>query len=360
MESLNNSKSRLTGLLFFFCLGVFESQAESCEANGLQVHDHFGGGAFARCSMTGDGAVKVIIRPENLPINPSPWYAMALESESKRQLTLLLEYSHSKHRYWPKFSSDFIHWYPLPTEHVHLSADQRLRADNLDVRLNHYGKSVQGRVLTGLVSDRHRPKTYIVLLGRAHPPEVTGALAMQQFVQTLLAKTALAEKFRQQFALLIYPNLNPDGVANGYWRHNAKGHDLNRDWGIFSQPEVETLWRDIERQRRDGEIAVMLDFHSTRKNIFYIQPDSLPSKYPQFAQHWHRAIQQKGAELTFDLRPGHSSKRTNAKTFFYKQLQIPAITYEVADSATPSSIASSAKLSAQAFMELLLKTHCFK
>ena len=59
------------------------------------------------------------------------------------------------------------------------------------------------------------------MIGRQHPPEVTGAIAMHSFIDTVLADTDLARQFRDRFKLAIVPLMNPDGVAAGHWRHNV-------------------------------------------------------------------------------------------------------------------------------------------
>ena len=79
---------------------------------------------------------------------------------------------------------------------------------------------------------------FIVIVGRQHPPEVTGSLNLFPFLATVLGDSSLARQFRARYQLIIYPFLNPDGVALGHWRHNTGGVDLNRDWGPFTQPET--------------------------------------------------------------------------------------------------------------------------
>ena len=105
------------------------------------------------------------------------------------------------------------------------------------------GRSVEGRPIRALHVNPEAPR-HVLVLGRQHPPEVTGALALIPFVERLLAKRidacAQAEPtcaLFEQHGFMVAPNLNPDGVARGHWRHNLGGVDLNRDWGAFTQPE---------------------------------------------------------------------------------------------------------------------------
>ncbi len=51
----------------------------------------------------------------------------------------------------------------------------------------------------------------------------------------------------EEHNFLILPLLNPDGMALGHWRHNLGSVDLNRDWGIFGQPETTAVTREAEK-----------------------------------------------------------------------------------------------------------------
>ena len=83
---------------------------------------------------------------------------------------------------------------------------------------------------------KDRKKDILFLLGRQHPPEVSGAFAFFAFTETVLGDTELAREFRQRFRVIAIPVLNPDGITGGNWRMNLGGVDLNRDWGKFDEP----------------------------------------------------------------------------------------------------------------------------
>ena len=110
--------------------------------------------------------------------------------------------------------------------------DQRTGVPTTSVETSLVGQSVQGRPLY-LAETADRPE-FILLIGRQHPPEVTGAIAMRSFIDTVLADSDLGRQFRARFKLAIVPLVNPDGVAGGHWRHNVNGVDVNRDWGPFT------------------------------------------------------------------------------------------------------------------------------
>ena len=100
---------------------------------------------------------------------------------------------------------------------------------------------------------------------------------MKPFVERLLARDELAEEFRRQFGILIVPNINPDGVYHGNWRHNVNGIDLNRDWGPFTQPETQLMRDELARFLEAGAARpyVFLDFHSTAHDVIYTQLDEM-------------------------------------------------------------------------------------
>lgn len=61
----------------------------------------------------------------------------------------------------------------------------------------------------------------MMVIGRLHPPEVTGQFALQAFVESLCMDSETAKKFRKEYTVYVVPMMNPDGVDNGHWRHNT-------------------------------------------------------------------------------------------------------------------------------------------
>jgi murein tripeptide amidase MpaA len=125
-------------------------------------------------------------------------------------------------------------------------------------------------------------------LGRQHPPETTGALALIGFVERLFETDALAKRFRDEVGILLYPLINPDGVDKGYWRHNVQGKDLNREWGLFSQPENRAIDTDVAQwlEKHDTQLIKAIDFHSTHYEVFYTQPDQSAETMPDLLGDW--------------------------------------------------------------------------
>ena len=273
-----------------------------CSSGATLLDAHFDGGQLGSCTISGNGVFELTLFPEDEPpINKSPWYAYRVSGQPGSNVTINMQFHNGYARYWPKISHDGTHWMPVAEEQVVKSADDRmeltLRLDRarvwvagqeilarefysqwinqleaqpgLDTTL--IGKSVQGRPII-LAETSDRPE-FILMIGRQHPPEVTGAIAMQSFINTVLGDSELAHQFRQRFKLAIVPLMNPDGVADGHWRHNVNGVDVNRDWGPFTQPESTSVIRWVEQQESKGRtLQLMLDFHSTFEDLFYTQP----------------------------------------------------------------------------------------
>lgn len=137
---------------------------------------------------------------------------------------------------------------------------------------------------------------------RHHPLEVNGTIALMNFVETLAGSDETARAFRQEFKVVVVPLVNPDGVAAGHWRNNLGGVDLNRDWGPFRQPETQAV-RDEIKYKREGEppLALLLDFHSTQQDLFYVQGDDRPTRPPGFAREWLGALSRRMPDYTVRL-----------------------------------------------------------
>lgn len=383
------NRTMLFGLLTY-CLSLQVTAAgvaNTCSNQHITLSKDFDGGRFASCKVQTNNVFQLTLVPENIPINPSPWYAFEIAADKVSSITIVLNYSHGKSRYWPQLSRDFSSWKRLGSNQVVLSEDEKKLSLQLDVKagktwiaaqpvidndsyqdwlelmaqdqpamsLHQVGKSVQGRNLLALASVAKNKKPVIVLLGRQHPPEVTGAMAMRSFVETLLQETELAKTFRGEINLLILPNVNPDGVAAGNWRHNFNGVDLNRDWGPFSQPETRQIKDFIEQYIVDKSLWMVIDFHSTWRDVFYIQRQEQKTRFPLLIASWLQKINEANSPITFEPKPGHSPHNATSKTYFYENYKIPAITYELGDDDEPKDIELSSQIAAKALMQLLLE-----
>jgi predicted deacylase len=353
----------------------------TCRYDGLAFDADFSAGRLNGCLRTGD-AYTLFIRPEDEPINPSPWYAFRVVSERVRTLTLTLDYGETRHRYAPVTGGDGG-WRPLQTE-VRLSdADTRatfslevpagtvtiagqriltpsdeaawvtaIAADSV-LRAGVLGRSAEGRAIP-VLEYRTGQRGSVVLAGRQHPPELTGAYALHAFVERLAEDDPLARRFRDRFALVVVPMLNPDGVARGHWRHDSAGTDLNRDWGAFARPEPRLLRDAMAELAESGAPPVLvLDFHSTWRDVLYTQPDDAAGARPAFAGAWHAAINARLDGAGIERGADHNPGKPTLKTWAHETYAIPAITYEVADDTPVAQIRRAAVIAAEEMMRLL-------
>ena len=107
-------------ILFVFCL-AYACQAMAVESarvfhfppNGITFDASFEGARLNDCVLCDDGKFRILIRPENRPINDSAWYAFRVSAETQQTLTIQMVYEGGKHRYHPKLSMDGRNWQRL-------------------------------------------------------------------------------------------------------------------------------------------------------------------------------------------------------------------------------------------------------
>ncbi|MEM7327590.1 MAG: M14 family metallopeptidase [Pseudomonadota bacterium] len=361
-------------------------EGDLCQTSTFRVDADFAAANMTSCKVLDDNAIEIQLSPENTPINASPWYAVRLTPIQSGKVRLVLQYEEHAHRYKPKISLDGESWTVLPDDRVDVKAAgyrvaldidlneqplfvsaqelftnaaheawTRTQAEKSYVTMSQIGASIEGRPLSMIRTEASiaSPKT-VMLVGRQHPPEVTGALAMVSFAEEILNESDLSRRFRDQFDLVIIPNLNPDGVEHGHWRHNMGGLDLNRDWGPFTQPETQAAKSVIDRFGTPG-LALFLDFHSTRKNVFYTQPVGNDGTEYGFTAEWLKRARAELPNYAFDRQGGHNVGLPTSKTYIFETFGVPAITYELGDETDRLEIAETARIFAQEMMTLLLE-----
>lgn len=361
---------------------------QPCRAASFTVIDDFAGARRGRCRVLSKNRVEVSIRPEDDGyINPSPWFAFKLIAASDTNAVVSLKYVGGQHRYIPKVSSDGLNWRPVDADTVRISDDGTLATIELplasgttwvaaqelvtpaiyevwnartaartDADLRLLGDSIGEQPIHYLVSNPDA-KDVLLLVGRQHPPEVSGSFAMFSFVETLLADTELATRFRDRLKIIAIPLMNPDGVVGGNWRHNLGSTDLNRDWGTFKQPETRLVGELLDKLDANGNrVRLFLDFHSTNRNLFYTQDASEPTRPPEFFEAWfaRAAPRITDYEFTNEARPG---KRPGVgKNYIYRRYGIPSATYEVGDETDRAATQRAAAVFAEELMALMLET----
>ncbi|MBC8872143.1 MAG: succinylglutamate desuccinylase/aspartoacylase family protein [Planctomycetes bacterium] len=357
------------------------------EQPGVSFSNGFSGARLNDCVQLESNRFRVVIRPENTPINNSAWYAFKVTSDREQTITVQLTYENGTHRYRPKVSHDGLRWKPLDPDAYETGPKKKEVTLQLKVgpdplwvagqemigvhELNEWldgiaklpfaKKSLLGRSVEGLpiykleLTEAAEPEN-VMIIGRQHPPEVTGSIGLMAFVETLTRDDELARQFRAAFRAIVVPLVNPDGVEHGHWRHSVNGVDLNRDWGPFAQPETRAV-RDEILQLRTKDIGrslyLFVDFHSTHRDVFYTQRDDQETFPKDFAANWLTAVGKRASGHSI-RRVGVSGSKPTSQRWVYRTLGAATITYELGDNTDREQIRRVATISAEEMMRLLL------
>jgi hypothetical protein len=380
----------LLALLLASCAtpGTPVEAGKPCETESFSVVDDFSGARRGACTVMSDNRVKLEIVPEDGQVkNPSPWYAFKLIPTESGRARIVLDYGTWKHRYWPKISTDGKKWLPLDANSVHgepkahsvellvslgdkpvwvaaqeivppsaYKAWNARTAKKTGATLSVLGESAADQPIY-LLDSGGDAQQVVLLTGRQHPPEVSGAYAFTAFTGVVLGDTPLAQQFRERFRVLAIPLLNPDGVTAGHWRHNLGSTDLNRDWGPFAQPETRLVEGLLDALDNNGtEVMAFIDFHSTDRNVFYTQTDNEGNRLPGFEKTWLDRARPRIEDYPFERSARLTSEQPNGKNYMFKRYGMPSLTYEVGDETPRQTAAAAAVVFAEEFMQLMLET----
>jgi hypothetical protein len=383
MQSISSKNSLLS---LFVCLFSANLYAKGCDFQAVSFTTSFETGKLNSCTQLADNHYLLTTDAENRPINSSPWYAFKVElnaAAKTQQIKISIQAEQAKPRYLPKMSTDSKTWQELPfvikdnqltfevtlskalfiagqeiiNNAQYLSWMSQIAQESSFTQIN-LGNSTLGRPIDGLISQNINNTEWLLILGRQHPPEVTGALALFGFVDELAKSSQRQKAFLERFNVLIVPNLNPDGVATGNWRHNSKGIDLNRDWGKFTQIETQRVKTKLDAILIGSQRLVFaLDFHSTQQDIFYTMPSDYTVAPSQFSNDWLSKIKtQTVSSFVVRPKPGTSPGRGVFKQYIADAYKVHAVTFELGDNTQRELIKHVASISAQTLVEQMLET----
>lgn len=355
---------------------------------GVYASNKFDGARLNGFEKVNDSTVKVIIKPENTPINNSAYYSFKIWSKKEKTLYVQFDYPENfKHRYIPKIKTVSTSWKQMNEESIDrknnfvtvkldvirdttwvsaqeliTSKDTREWYTNLIVdktnyaRLKSVGKSILGKNLPviDIYKGEKKQKPIVVLLTRQHPPEVPGFFAFQEFLTTILKENNLTSAFLNQYRILAFPIVNPDGVDLGHWRHNAGGVDTNRDWSKYNQPEIKQIVKFITKvsKKDNGKIILGLDFHSTYEDVFYTNKTRKETTLPNYIEEWFSTLEANIPNYKVNEKAGNSTKPVSKGWFLYGQNAV-GITYEIGDDTPRDKIKLVGKVTAEEMMKIL-------
>ncbi len=142
------------------------------------------------------------------------------------------------------------------------------------VKVSTIGKSVEGRPLYVVdVDEPGAPKDgrpVVWFVARQHAFEAGGSWALEGMLRFLTSPEPEAQTIRRKLRFRICPILNPDGVARGGTRFNARGIDLNRHWhrddplgrDAAAAPEIALLQQAIARWRQADRLDLWVNIHN--------------------------------------------------------------------------------------------------
>ncbi len=368
------------------------------EADGVYFSNEFAGARLNNVERDETGRYVVTILPENAPINPSPWYAFTVRSDRKKEIRIKLVYPEfSRHRYAPQVSKDGRKWKYLAKQYIteeergtaasgpgslpksitmrlkvgrkplwvsaqELQDSSRVYAwmDKLSrkhrLRIQPFGKSKEGRPLKVMQIGNSGSKNMMLVISRQHPPEVTGYFAMQAFVEELLDDSRLAKDFRRDWNIFVIPLMNPDGVDEGHWRHNAGGVDLNRDWTVFNQPEGLAVSNFIKQQEAatGGKFYFGIDFHSTWNDIYYPMAKGIDGNMPNLVHDWLENIRKEIKGYKPNIEPNRRLEPAIvSRNYFLRSHGMEAIVFEIGDNTPRKFIRKKGRVGAKELMKLM-------
>ena len=382
--------SMLLGAIHSLAQGSAEFQTRrewSFAEDKVRFDNRFSGARLNEVRRTGPREYRLSILPEARPINNSPWYAFQVHAGSPEPIRLTLAYRHGNHRYHPKLRSSDGTWKALPKDTVKVRAgrteasfDLRVPSDGLlvsgqplitledqmewtrqmarrpGVTQREFGRSVQNRPLVLLETRTAKAPdapTLLLMTGQ-HPPETTSIRGFRPFVETLLGDSPLAADFRSEVNLLIMPLLNPDGWYHGHWRCNANGIDPNRAWTKDGLPAVPEIRHAIAALRQVPNPFALLDFHSTKSNVFYTGTDEGEEPtylVPDFIEALNRRV----PDRTWKHDRFHSTGGgVTSRSWTTREFGIPSITWEWADLADERRFRETAPAGAEEWMKRML------
>lgn len=351
----------------------------ACETANVKFSTDFSTARMDECRVIDKDTIEITLKPENTPINNSAWYAFKVEAKKEQTISIVMKVEGGKHRYLPKVSFDGKRWQPIKysgkraNRFIELNVSKRpvyLTGQEIINNQDYYTwgeklaseHGLKHRVIGFTVQERPvyaleyttGAKDWLVVLGRQHPPELTGALALFPFVESLFESNDTAKLFKQKFNILVVPNMNPDGVYMGNWRHNANGIDLNRDWKSLKQPETVAVDNYLKRVvASGGKVQYAVDFHSTHKEIFYTMPTDYGVEKPLLTENWLNDVDQATPNFSVIQRPGNNPDKGVFKQYIADKYKVHAITYEMGDNTDRQFIKKLAKIAADKLMKNL-------
>lgn len=364
-----------------------EKKTYSFDSAGVYFSNEFNGARLNSVEQLNDSTYQIGIWPENAPINPSPFYAFKIWSDSQQSLTLQFDYPDGyKHRYIPKIKED-TSWFAadsisfqqtdelsslklevntipklISAQELHSSdevydwVDELVKGKEDYIEFKEIGKTALDRPfkVIDISKGNTESKPVVVFITRQHPPEVTGYFAFQSFISTLLESGQQSADFLDKYRVLAFPLMNPDGVDLGHWRHNSGGVDLNRDWSKYHQKEIKTTVDFISKTLKasNSKLVLGLDFHSTYYDVFYTNEERAATHMPNFLEMWFSGLEANIPDYEVNEKPSKSTQPVS-KGWFLNKHKAVGVVFEIGDDTPRNRIRIVGKQAALSMMSIM-------
>jgi len=350
------------------------------------IDNLFSGARLNDCEQIGPKEFRLLVAPEREPINPSPWYALRIRSSKPCEVTLRLAIATAKARPRAWASRDGRRWAMAPDSQwtgepgdrectikvsvvpdpIFIASNHMIGIEELDawstrvgmesgVAVESIGRSAGGRPILAFTLNPQAPPDHVVVIGRQHPPEVSGSVGLMKFVERLQQSDAALADFGRRFRITVIPLVNPDGVHEGQWRCTLGGVDANRDWHDFSQPETRAVRDAIQAllKQPGARIHLLLDFHATDRDVLYTPAPGSAVEPAGFVQSWLDGVQARFPREKLESTASHNLDQWTFKRWAAETIKAPGITVEFGSLTPHERIAAKARVFAEVMAEVL-------
>lgn len=165
------------------------------------------------------------------------------------------------------------------------------------------GRSERGRPI--LMKKMGYGDTKLWIISGQHPGETINMWILEGFMKRLMERKTLYKKY----TFFIVPCLNPDGKVMGNWYTNAKGVNLNRDWGDFKSKETQSIKRQFLKYGFD----LVIDLHGdegAKKHFLAHSPKRIHPNHDEI----NKRINQKNKNFQLEnyyIKNGHDQTLAN-------------------------------------------------
>lgn len=159
------------------------------------------------------------------------------------------------------------------------------------VEIDTIGRSAEGRPLEvlHLTGKARRPGRLVWMHARIHPSETPASWLLDGLIDKLSDDSPESECLRDSFDFYIMPFINPDGVAHGYSRCNARGVNMEINYNRSAdstEVEIKAVKEYLSKLCKDRPLDLVINHHSQRDESasFWMHTAESTSQYYQGRQ----------------------------------------------------------------------------